>query len=194
VSQEEVRRLVREGLDAFGVGAQQRALRCWKRALELAPGDSEARDHLDAAAMAGITDDAEVALPSSAPATAETLLREAREMLHDEDPEAAFDLLQLAGQLAPGELEVESYLDLVRCQLLKQYRDRLGDPRARMRVVASAEKIARYQLAADAGFLLAQVDGATSIADLVSLAGTDAFHACRILDRLLSAGLVEVVA
>jgi hypothetical protein len=82
---------------------------------------------------------------------------------------------------------------MVRCQLLKQYRDRVGDPRARVRVVASKEQIGRYQLAADAGFLLSQIDGTTSIGDVVSLAGMDAFHAYRILDRLLKARLVEVV-
>ncbi len=196
MSQEEVRRLVREGLDAFGVGDPQRAVRCWKRALELAPGDPEARDYLDAAATAGITEAAESAGgPAQVPAaTADSLLREAREMLREEDPEAAFELLQLAGQLAPGELEVESYLDMVRCQLLKQYRDRAGDPRARVRLAAAPEKISRYQLGADAGFLLAQIDGTTSIGDIVSLAGMDTFQAHRILDRLLKAQLVEVVA
>lgn len=195
---DEARRLVREGLDAFGVGDSQRAVACWKRALELAPGDPEARDYLDAAATACVSETraggSGPATDQAPAATAATLLGEAREMLREEDPEAAFELLQLAGQLAPGELEVESYLDMVRCQLLKQYRDRAGDPRARIRVVAGTEQIARYQLGADAGFLLAQIDGSTSLGDLVSLAGMDAFAAYRILDRLLKAQLVEVVA
>jgi len=194
VSQQEARRLVREGLDAFGVGDQRRAVECWRRALELAPGDPEARDYLDAAATAGISEALEAG-PGQGPAlTAETLLREARGMLREEDPEAAFELLLLAGQLAPGELEVESYLDMVRCQLLKQYRDRVGDPRARIRVAAAPDKISRFQLAADAGFLLSQIDGTTNIGDLVSLAGMDAFQAYRIIDRLIKAQLVEVVA
>ena len=49
----------------------------------------------------------------------------------------------------------------------------------------------KFNLPATAGFVLSQVDGATSVTDLVSLSGLDEFDTLRILSHLLDAGIVE---
>jgi hypothetical protein len=63
-------------------------------------------------------------------------------------------------------------------------------PRLRL----GSQEILRFNLPADAGFLLSMVDGATPAADLVALSGMDPFDALRALQRLLEAGILEVAA
>ena len=54
--------------------------------------------------------------------------------------------------------------------------------------------IARYNLSANAGFLLSRLDGSTSVDELVSLSGMDAFETLRILNRLIDAEIIGVAA
>ena len=68
----------------------------------------------------------------------------------------------------------------------------LGDLSGVPEVAANPKEITQFNLSPDAGFLLSQVDGETTIEQLVSLAGTDPFQALRTLDRLISAGIVEI--
>ena len=57
-------------------------------------------------------------------------------------------------------------------------------------VKASTDAITKFNLPSDAGFLLSLVDGSTSVADLVSLSGMDAFEALRTFRGLLETGIV----
>jgi predicted transcriptional regulator len=58
------------------------------------------------------------------------------------------------------------------------------------RLLVDLAEVTRYNLHTDAGFLLSLLDGATTVEDLVSLSGMDAFDALRILNNLIDAGIV----
>ena len=60
------------------------------------------------------------------------------------------------------------------------------------RVVADKAAVMRFNLPADAGFLLSLVDGQTTIQEIVSIAGMDAFDAFRILKNLLEVNITAV--
>ena len=187
--------LLTAGLDAYGRGDAESAMDAWHEVLRRSPGHATALQYIDAvhaaaarpAPKAGVED-----RPREAGATAAELLEDARILLRAQDAETAYEVLQLAGDLAPGELEVEGYLDLVRCRLFEEYRGRLGAVEEPVRLAVDLAELPALQLSSDAGFLLSQVDGETTIEQLVSLAGTDPFQALRTLDRLISAGIVEI--
>jgi tetratricopeptide (TPR) repeat protein len=188
-----IERMVREGLDAFGVGDVDRAVECWQGVLRLAPDHAEAREFLETALSSsrdGRLGEAEER--GEDPLSSESLLREARELLRQDELESALDHLSLVAQLDPGRTEVQGYIDMVRSRLLRRYRTKVGELGSVLRVVAKAEAIKRYNLGPDAGFLLSLLDGATSVEQLLSLSGMDAFQVLRILCRLLDAGIAVV--
>ena len=128
------------------------------------------------------------ALDSSA---ADALLADGQDLLHRRDFEGALDLFQLASGLRPGNVEIEGYIDMVRGQLLRSYRERMNGL-ATPRLIADRAAITRFNLPADAGFVLSLVDGATNVESLVSLSGMAPFETLRILNGLAGAGIVEV--
>jgi hypothetical protein len=124
----------------------------------------------------------------------DALLGEAQAAMRREDLEGALQLFQTAARLDPDCFDIEGYVDLVRSRLLKRYRERLGDLQAVPRLIVERDRITRFQLPVDAGFMLSLVDGFTSFEQLVSLSGMAAFEAFRILSGLLDAGILGVEA
>ena len=193
----DIERMVREGLDAFGIGDVDRAVACWQGVLRLDPDHADAREFLETALSSsrdGSLAPAPAAERGEDPLSSESLLRDARELVHRDDLESALDHLTLVAQLDPGRDEVQGYIDMVRSRLLRRYRAKVGELGCVPRVVAKPEAIKRYNLSADAGFLLSLLDGATSVEQLLSLSGMDAFQALRILCRLVDAGIAVVEA
>ena len=52
----------------------------------------------------------------------------------------------------------------------------------------------RFNLPANAGFVLSMIDGHTNVSDLLALTGMDPFDALHVFTRLVDAGIVEVRA
>jgi len=215
MSEAEVERLLREGLDYYGRGDGVRAVECWEEALRRDPGNTRARDYLEAArsedtAPGGAADGAApereafafgASVEGDDPALAElgtrthrarvrALEQEAQQLLREERLEEALDLFRTAAGLDPSRVELDGYVDMVRSRLLKRYREHIGDGARRPRVAVDSRHITRYNLPPDAGFVLSLVDGRTSYDEIVSLSGMDAFETLRILERLLRAGIV----
>ena len=197
-----IERLVREGLDCFGEGDVERAVACWQEVLRLDPHHAQALDYLETARDgedAGLEDEELEFAESGSGAmsgdrresTLEALLGEAQGLLRNQDLEGALTLFETAAEMDPRRIEIEGYIDMVRSRLLKGYRERVGGAQTIPRLLVNPSEITRYNLPADAGFLLSLLDGATSIEDLVSLSGMDAFEALRILHNLIDAGIVE---
>jgi tetratricopeptide (TPR) repeat protein len=196
-----IERLVREGLDCFGEGEVARAIACWEEVLRLDPHHAQALDYLGAARAgedAGQEDEEfEFAEPGSGATSSErqersleALLSAAQGLLRKQDLEGALALFETAAEMDPRRIEIEGYIDMVRSRLLKAYRERVGGGQTVPRLLVDLAEVTRYNLHTDAGFLLSLLDGATSVEDLVSLSGMDAFDALRILNNLIDAGIV----
>jgi len=122
------------------------------------------------------------------------LLRNAQELLRLENYEGALDLFQAAATLDPKRFELEGYVDLLRSRLVKVYRERVGDGRRIPKLLVPAGQITRFNLPADAGFVLSLIDGRTSFDELLSVSGMGPFEALRIFANLLEAGILGVAA
>lgn len=188
---EEIARLLAVGLDAYGMGEVSEAMIAWREALRLDPGNREARDYIHAADRRQSPDPARAA---DADDTTAELVREARQVLHQGDLEAAHDLFQTAAEQAPTSLEIQAYLDMLRSRLFKLYRARVGDLDAVPNLRVETREITRYNLPKDAGFVLSLVDGRTPLSDVISLSGMDAFGALRLVHGLIDARILEMRA
>jgi hypothetical protein len=109
------------------------------------------------------------------------------------DWEAALDLLRSPVDAERTALEYEATVELVRSNLLRSYSHRVGDLSGVL-VQKGGGDLTGFNLPPDAGFVISLIDGTTSIADLISLSGMDAFEALRIVGHLLDADIVEMKA
>jgi tetratricopeptide (TPR) repeat protein len=178
--------LLREGLDEYGVDRVDGAVAAWRRVLELDPGNGDALEYIEAAGRT----DGEAADSSAATDAQHALALEALSLLAAGDAAAAYECLR--GAVADiASLEVEAAIELTRWHRLASHRETL-QATAIPELCAPADQFQDINLPADSGFLLSQIDGQTSIADLISLSGMDQFEALDNLCGLIDAGLVGI--
>lgn len=215
---ERLERLGREGLSFFGLGDVARAIACWEEMLRIDPHHAGALDYLETARADGAEEGRVVepeppqaaepagdegdlasadAAAQGAPAgqgadSVQALIRDAQELLHSQELEGALDLFEMAADLDPQRIEVDGYVDMIRSRLLQRYRERIGDLRVVPKLLIAPDEIHRYNLPANAGFVLSLLDGATTVEQLISLSGMDSFEALRIVNRLLDAEIAGI--
>jgi hypothetical protein len=188
---EEITRLLAQGLDYYGDDAIGKAIQTWRQVLELDPGNPEAIDYIQTADR---RDQRRLPPEEQMSDTHRRLVHEACGRIESDDWEGALDLLRSTSEGGCPVLEYEATIEIVRGQLSRQYRDRVGEQGGVPSLRNAAGDITSYNLPSDAGFMLSLIDGTTAIADLISLSGMDAFEALRILGGLLDADIVEMHA
>jgi hypothetical protein len=125
-------------------------------------------------------------------ATGDALVREATKLFRAGELEGALDLFETVARRDAAKIEVQSYIEMLRSQLLKSYRERIGSRDGTVRLMIDSDAVMKFNLPTTAGFVLSLVDGSTSVNDLMSLSGLDAFDTLRILTGLIDAGIVEI--
>jgi hypothetical protein len=162
--EERVERLLREGLDQYGMDEISSAILSWEKVLEIDPNNAGALDFLQSA---------DRPTKPRAPrhdnmASASTaLLQEAGVLMQQAEFGAAFDLLQSASASGFSGLEFEATLDLIRSCLHRGYREQVKDLECIPRLNADSEDVTQLDLPSDAGFFLSMIDGSTSLADVI---------------------------
>jgi hypothetical protein len=208
--EDKIERLMREGLNHYGMGAVKEALRSWREVLKLNPDHAEARDFVataEEAAQAAVPPPrprkapaaievhehaaAELAQGEEDP-TLDELVSEGQRLVRAEDLEAGLDLLEAVARRDPMRLEVHGHIEEVRSRLVKRYRERMGDLGGVPRLSLDLSEVMKFNLPAHAGFMLSLIDGDTSVGDIVSLSGMDSFEALRVLSGLVDAGIVSL--
>jgi tetratricopeptide (TPR) repeat protein len=182
-----ISRLMEEGLRYYGEGQMEQAAGCWQEVLRLDPDHPEAQDYLETAGF----DDGEIELSETTGEGDASLLADALELFRQGELQESLELFETLAQQNPGRMEVQGYYELVRSHLFGCFRDRVPDASSALKVKIGPEEIMKYNLPADAGFLIAMIDGNTSAQEVLALSGMDPFDGVRVLHRLLEAGIVE---
>jgi hypothetical protein len=185
--QEQIDRLLRDGLDHYGIDEIAEALRLWERVLALDPDNSQALDYLGAAERRSVPRPRK-----NVDGDAKSALERSRDMMRRGEDAAAYDLLHSLESADKVDLEFEATVDLVRSRLYKGYLERVADMDCVPLMRADLGTLEQYDLPPGAGFLLSAVDGDTSVADLISLSGSDVFQALHVFNGLLDAGILEL--
>lgn len=214
---QQVTRLLKRGLNQYGLGELENAIRSWEEALELDPGNRAARDYLEtayaensdkpAAAQPGTTGaDAEEAFddddtPSTfgGPASMHvpdageepnTLVERALTAYKEGRMEDAWEDLQVASQQEPGRLDVQGYIAMMRSERARSFARTVGDQGRIICLKQTMQELMQLNLSPEEGFLLSQIDGSMSIEQLLNLS-KDRVHALQILAKFMREGLVE---
>jgi len=191
---ERIARLLREGLDHYGEGRSSEAARAWNEVLYLDPAHAEARDYLATLGSEARPAPRPAAAPAAGRAGGGDLAEDALRLMREGNLEAALELLEAASRRDTGRMDLQGYLEMLKSRLHERYRERVGGPASVPRLLMRPDEVLRFNLPATAGFLLSLVDGQTSVEDLVSLSGLDAFEALRVLAGLLDAGIIRSAA
>ena len=179
---DEIARLMAEGLEHYGQDRVEQAVACWRAVLRLEPDHGEACDYLRSAGYE----------PAAQPkqATSQGLLLEAVELCRQGQAEQALELLESLPPVHARDLHVQGYVELIRSHLYDQILEHLDDGKRVPVMKLGPGELMRFNLPANAGFVLSMVDGMTSVNDLVALSGMDPFEVVHTLHRLLEAGIV----
>jgi hypothetical protein len=184
----QISRLMEEGLHHYGEGRMGQAAGCWREVLHLEPGHPGAQDYLRSAGF----DTGEMELLEVVGEEDVGLLADALELFRRGEAQESLEMLETLAREDPRRMEIQGYLELVRSHLFEYYRERVPDASTVLKVAITPEEMMRFNLPANAGFVLSMVDGSTSVNEILALSGMDPFEAVRVVNKLLEVGIVEV--
>jgi tetratricopeptide (TPR) repeat protein len=228
VRSKEVTRLLKRGLNYYGLGDVHAAIDCWEQARRLDPENRAVHDYLETAyeevdekapgeprVVPADEDDAtpiseSVSVPSVADVADEdpTPLSQAEPVdpFADDDPDTliqgaleayksgrlddAWTELQRVADSEPERLDVQGYLQLIRADRAKTWAREIGDQGRLVNLQHTTQELMSLKLSPDEGFLLSQIDGSLTLADLISLSSSDRVRTLEILARLLREGII----
>ena len=216
---QEITRLLKRGLNQYGLGDLEEAIGCWERAIELDPDNRAARDYLDTAyeelqaakeppdggadadpgATEAFEDEADtprtvdgaaaIQLPASDEEPNEAVAR-ALAAYKEGRMEEAWRDLQEAAEQEPGRLDIQGYIAMMRSERARTFAREVGDQGRVLRVKQTTQELMQLNLTPNEGFLLSQIDGSVSIEQLLNLA-KDRVSTLEILAKFMREGLVE---
>ena len=163
------------------------AAECWQEVLRLDPAHPGAQDFLGTAGF----DTGEIELFEASGEEDTSLLIDALELFRKGETQESLELFETLARENPERMEIQGYFELVRSHLFRYYRERIADTSRVLKVKITPEEIMRFNLPANAGFLLSMVDGHTRVNEILALSGMDPFDALRVVNKLLQAGIVE---
>jgi hypothetical protein len=187
--QDEIARLLRAGLDAYGEEDADAAVRAWNSVLALDPGNLDARDYSDSV-HAG-EDEAKDEASAPFDAGEQTLLEETVDRLRQGREVDALAVIQSAAASAELDLEMLAVFELVRARLMPIYRAGFRED-AIPRAVGDAAQLDALCLPKGARALHAACDGRTPIGTLAAASGLDPFDTLHQLSVLVDTELVSI--
>jgi tetratricopeptide (TPR) repeat protein len=188
---EKIASWLEQGLVAYGDGDTADAIRAWRKVLEVDPKNKDALDYVDTAERRDFPR-ADGGPGDRVRAVQQDVVGEARCLIAAEQFEESLELLQRAAEASEFCIELEATIELVRSNLFATYRRSIGDLSRIPTLVADLAEITKFNLPKDAGFLLSLVDGATSLDNLMTVSGMDAFEVLRTTKNLIDVGIVEM--
>lgn len=130
--------------------------------------------------------------PQPPPSTPWTRLRRAEEMLAVGDFGRALVLAERVREEIPDSVDAERCVEACRGELRAQYLARLGDGAHIPRLLVSPRDIPELGLDSRAGFILACIDGASTVDDVLDVCGMPALDALRILFDFRRENIIEL--
>ena len=239
----EVTRLLKRGLNHYGLGDLEAAISCWEQARALDPENQAVHDYLETAyeeqggarkkgppaKKAATPPKGAPAKPAPAPAKPapapprpavkpaakkpvtdeddtpksgavvqfdadddpDTMIQSALAAYKEGRYDEAWNEFRRLAKEQPERLDVQGYLQLVRNERAQQWAKEIGDQGHVLRLKVTTQQIMKLRLQPDEGFMLSQIDGRMTIADLLSVSTADRVRTLEIIAKLIREGIVE---
>jgi len=237
----EVTRLLKRGLNHYGLGDLEAAISCWEQARALDPENQAVHDYLETAyeeqgggprkkaapgkktgtppkgtPPKGAPAKPAAAMPAAKPATRPKPVTDEDDTPKsgpviqfdaDDDPDTQIQIalaaykegryddawteLRRLAKEQPERLDVQGYLQLVRNERAQSWAKEIGDQGHVLRLKVTTAQIMKLRLQPDEGFMLSQIDGRMTIADLISVSTADRVRTLEIIAKLIRENIVE---
>ena len=196
MSQEEIEKLLQDGLSLYGYGKTEDAVTIWRKVLELDPANQQAIDYIESAGYS-LESPAVVARPMEVPKTnaqdTEFInINYIRELLKSRRYELAYEFLErLSEKNYPSNKQLIAYLAIVKAQLIKLYYGELYNLKKIPKLNIKEQDIIKYNLDKTDGYIVSMIDGYSTIEEIFQTIGTiDRFDAMKRFSRLTKLGVV----
>ncbi len=120
------------------------------------------------------------------------LLEGIRELIETQQFDEAIELLDVARQSSPHHPEIKELFDLCQSHLITQYRAEFADLMAIPRLLISPQQLTKKNFDNRIGFIISQLDGRTSVQDLLLITGFDEFELLKTLSLLLKQNVISI--
>ena len=91
----------------------------------------------------------------------------------------------------PDRLDVQGYLQLVRNERAQTWAKEIGVQGRVLRLKVTTAQIMKLRLKPDEGFMLSQIDGRMSVADLISVSTADRVRTLEVIAKFAARAVVE---
>jgi|YelNatPaOPRAMG01_1025707.scaffolds.fasta_scaffold09317_8 tetratricopeptide (TPR) repeat protein len=196
MEQEEIERLLQDGLALYGFGKTQEAVAIWKKVLELDPGNKQAIDYIESAGFT--VDSSTVVTQSIQPRELEAQDTEfininyIRELLKSRRYELAYEFLnKLYEKSYSSNKLIIAYLSIVKAQLIKLYYEELYSFKGVPKLNIGEQELVRYNLDKNDGYLISMIDGYSTLEEIFQMINTmERFEVIKRFHKLAKLGVI----
>ncbi len=196
MSQEEIEKLLQDGLSLYGYGKIEDAVTIWRKVLELDAANQQAIDYIESAGYS-LESPTAVAQLIEAPKTnsqdTEFInINYIRDLLKSRRYELAYEFLErLSEKNYPSNKQLIAYLAIVKAQLIKLYYGELYNFKKIPKLNIKEQDIIKYNLDKTDGYIVSMIDGYSTIEEIFQTISTiDRFEAMKRFYRLTKLGVV----
>ncbi len=196
MNQEEIEKLLQDGLTLYGYGKTEDAVTLWRKVLELEPGNQKAIDYIESAGYSiespGISPPS-IEVPKSDLKSAEFVnMNYIRELLKSRRYELAYEFLErLYDKVYHSNKQLVAYLSIVKAQLIKLYYRELYGFKKIPKLNINEQDLIKYNLDKTDGYVVSMIDGYSTVEEIFqTINNIDRFETMRRFYKLTKLGIV----
>ncbi len=197
MNQEEIDKLLQDGLTLYGYGKTEDAVTLWRKVLELSPRNQQALDYIESAGYAAEPQSAPAGIKEEVP---KPELKEAefvninyiRDLLKSRRYELAYEFLErLSEKNYPSNKQITSYCALVKAQLIKLYNHELFGFKKIPKLNVNEQDLIKYNLDRTDGYIVSMIDGYSTAEEIFqTINAIDRFETMKRFYKLTKLGVV----
>lgn len=196
MNEEEIERLLQDGLTLYGYGKVEEAVAVWRKVLELEPQNRRAIDYIETAGYSpespGVTPASPEPVKLEQQSTEFINLNYIRELLKSRRFELAYEFLnKLYEKHYPSNKLITAYLAIVKAQMIKLYYEELYSFSGIPKLNINEQELVRYNLDKADGYLISMIDGYSTLEEIFQMISTmDRFETIKRFYKLKKLGVI----
>ncbi len=196
MNQEEIEKLLQDGLTLYGYGKTEDAVTIWRKVVELDPNNQQAIDYIESA---GFSTESPVISPPSEEVpksdfkSAEFVnMNYIRELLKSRRYELAYEFLErLYEKVYHSNKQLMAYLSIVKAQLIKLYYNELYSFKKIPKLNINEQDLIKYNLDKTDGYVVSMIDGYSTAEEIFqTINNIDRFETMRRFYKLTKLGII----
>jgi tetratricopeptide (TPR) repeat protein len=196
MNQEEIEKLLQDGLTLYGYGKTEDAVTIWRKVLELDPNNQQAIDYIGSAGFSTespVISPPSVEVPKSDFKSAEFVnMNYIRELLKSRRYELAYEFLErLYEKVYHSNKQLMAYLSIVKAQLIKLYYNELYSFKKIPKLNINEQDLIKYNLDKTDGYVVSMIDGYSTVEEIFqTINNIDRFETMRRFYKLTKLGII----